>query len=138
MSNLVPLRTAASRLAVALALAVPLAPAAFAQESAAQQQMYHPGQYDAFGAQDDLSIAAARSANPAPVTAEQRQNLQSEYRAGEENAFTPGVTSAQPGSSAVASTVPMATAPRDVVGDHGPQDALANEIYQPGSRPPGW
>lgn len=141
MSNFVSLRTAASRLALALAVAVPLAPAAFAQETAAQQQMYHTGQYDAFGAQGDLSIAAARSANPAPVTAEQRQTLQSEYRAGETNAFAPGITAPQPlaqsANPAVASTVPMA-APRDVIGDHGPQDALANQIYQPGSRPAGW
>ena len=47
----------------------------------------------------------------------------------------------QTGSTAgsrVVSTVPTVDGRADVVGNHGPQDHLANEIYQPGSRPAGW
>lgn len=40
--------------------------------------------------------------------------------------------------SRVVSTVPTVDGRADVVGNHGPQDHLANEIYQPGSRPAGW
>ena len=47
----------------------------------------------------------------------------------------------QTGSTAgsrVVSTVPTVDGRADVVGNHGPQDNLANQIYRPGSRPIGW
>jgi len=42
------------------------------------------------------------------------------------------------GTPRVASTVPTVDGRADIVGNHGPQDDLAREIYRPGSRPPGW
>jgi len=40
--------------------------------------------------------------------------------------------------SRVVSTVPTVDGRADIVGNHGPQDNLAKEIYRPGSRPIGW
>jgi len=40
--------------------------------------------------------------------------------------------------SRVVSTVPTVGGRADIVGNHGPQDNLAKQIYQPGSRPVGW
>ena len=144
MSTRFDLKTALAGAALALAFAAPASSAAFAQPSEAQlQQIYHTGQYDAFGAQHDYSIRAARSARSPGLTADQRAPLQSEYRTGEESSFDAGQTTEplmvlRDYPSRVASTVPMVNGHRDLIGDHGPQDALANEIYQPGSRPPGW
>ncbi len=144
MSTRFQLKTAVAGAALALAVALPASSAAFAQSSQAQlQQLYHAGQYDAFGAQHDYSIRAARSARSPGLTANQRAPLESEYRTGEESSFDAGQTSGpltalRGYSSRVASSVPMVNGHRDLIGDHGPQDALANQIYQPGSRPPGW
>jgi hypothetical protein len=141
MSSLLPFRTATARVALALALVVPAASAAVAQQNtAALQQMYHTGQNDDFGAQHDLSIAAARSVSAKPLSPAARKTLQSEYQQGEENAFTPGVTGPsvtaqqRDDGSPLASNVPMVGGKPDLVGDHGSQDALADQIYQPGSR----
>jgi hypothetical protein len=145
MSSLLPLRTVTSRVALALALVVPAASAAIAQQStAALQQMYHTGQNDDFGAQHDLSISAARSVSAETPTPAERAALQSEYQRGEENAFTPGVTGPaltaqrRDDRSPLASNAPMVGGKPDLVGGHGPQDAFADQIYQPGSRPSGW
>ena len=145
MSSLLPLRTVTARVALALALVVPAASAAIAQQnSAALQQMYHTGQNDDFGAQHDLSISAARSVSPEPLTPAERAALQREYQEGEENAFTPGVTgpaltAQRPDDrSPLASNAPMVGGKPDLVGGHGPQDSFADQIYQPGSRLSGW
>ena len=145
MSSLRPFRTVTARVALALALVVPAASAAIAQQStAALQQMYHTGQNDDFGAQHDLSISAARSVSAEAPTPAERATLQSEYQRGEENAFTPGVTGPaltaqrRDDRSPLASNAPMVGGKPDLVGGHGPQDAFADQIYQPGSRLSGW
>jgi hypothetical protein len=145
MSSLLPLRTVAARVSLALALVVPAASAAIAQQNtAALQQMYHTGQNDDFGAQHDLSISAARSVSAEPLSPADRAMLQSEYQRGNENAFTPGVTGPaltaqrRDDRSPLASNAPMVAGKPDLVGEHGSQDAIANQIYQPGSRLSGW
>jgi hypothetical protein len=145
MSSLLPVRTITARVALALALVVPAASAAIAQQNtAALQQMYHTGQNDDFGAQHDLSISAARSVSAETPTPAERARLQSEYQRGEENAFTPGVTGPaltaqrRDDRSPLASNAPMVGGKPDLVGGHGPQDTFADQIYQPGSRPSGW
>lgn len=145
MSSLLPLRTVTARITLALALVVPAASAAIAQQNtAALQQMYHTGQNDDFGAQHDLSISAARSVSAEPLTPADRATLQSEYRRGEENAFTPGVTGPaltaqrRDDRSPLASNTPMVGGKPDLVGAHGAQDSFADQIYQPGSRLSGW
>ena len=145
MSSLLPVRTMTARVALALALVVPAASVAIAQQStAALQQMYHTGQNDDFGAQHDLSISAARSVSAEAPTPAERATLQSEYQRGEENAFTPGVTGPaltaqrRDDRSPLASNAPMVGGKPDLVGGHGPQDAFAGQIYQPGSRLSGW
>ncbi|HUC66538.1 MAG TPA: hypothetical protein VMA53_13960 [Stellaceae bacterium] len=145
MSSLLPLRTVTARVTLALALVVPAASAAIAQQNTtALQQMYHTGQNDDFGAQDDLSISAARSVSAAPLTPADRATLQSEYQQGEENAFTPGVTGPaltaqrRDDRSPLASNAPMVGGKPDLVGARGPQDTFADQIYQPGSRLSGW
>lgn len=145
MSTTFGLVPTAARIAVALAFVLPAVSTAVAQSTEQQQQeIYHTGENDAFGAQHDYSLQAARSArSPAPLTAEQRGMLESEYRTGQENSFDAGLTTrpvvAQRDYQArLASTVPMVGGARDLIGQHGAQDALANQIYQPGSRPAGW
>lgn len=140
MSNSLRLATAAAGLAFGLAFAVP--GAALAQP-VDLQKLYHTGENDDFGAQHDASLRTARSVRSDALTASQREALESEYRTGQETSFDAGQTSqplvAQRAYDArVASTVPSVGGKRDLIGDHGAQDALANEIYQPGSRMPGW
>jgi hypothetical protein len=138
MSISLRLATATASIAFGLALAAP----AIAQQ-VDLQKLYHTGVNDDFGAQHDASLRAARSVQAAPLSAAQQNAQQSEYRTGQESSFDAGQTT-QPlvaaGSSTaqVASTTPTAGAKRDIIGDHGAQDALAREIYQPGSRMPGW
>lgn len=139
MSISLRLATATAGVALGLALAAP----AIAQQ-AELEQLYHAGEYDAFGAQHDASLRSARSAQSAPLTAAQRDALESEYRTGQESSFDAGQTT-QPlyalrdyKARVVASTVPMVGGKRDLIGDHGAQDALADQIYRPGSRMPGW
>jgi hypothetical protein len=77
----------------------------------------------------------------APLTVEQRRQLDKEFKTGQNDAF--GADAPQPSQlveqySRTASTVPMVGGKRDTVGAGGQQDELAREIYQPGSRPAGW
>jgi hypothetical protein len=99
-----------TRLSSVLALALVLAGGAIAGSARAD---------DAFGAyMQNQPIAAARSYFDHSTAIAQPQ---------------PGTTSPR-----VVSTVPTVDGRTDIVGNHGPQDALANEIYRPGSRPIGW
>jgi hypothetical protein len=136
--------TAAMRgAAFALAILVPAGSTAFAQQ-ATLDHVYHPGINDAFGAQSEQQILRAARAAPAtaPLTAEQRQVLDKEFKVGENGAF--GAASApQPAQLAdeyarTASTVPIVGGKRDLVGAGGAQDDLARVIYQPGTRGAGW
>jgi hypothetical protein len=148
MPSQLHLKAAVAGVALTLALTVAGASGALAQSAqgpseAQLQQLYHTGENIGFNAPQDHAIAAARSAQTVPMTAAQQQTLASEYRTGAENSFDPGLTNrpvlAQRDYGArVASTVPTVGGKRDLIGDHGAQDALANQIYQPGSRPPGW
>jgi hypothetical protein len=135
--------TAMARVAaLSVALLVPAASGAFAQQSTLEQ-IYQPGVNNAFGAQSERQVLrAAQAPATAPLTAEQRRGLEKEFKTGQNDAF--GAASApQPTQliqeySRTASTVPVVGGKRDLVGDGGYQDELAREIYQPGSRPPGW
>lgn len=86
---------------------------------------------------------AARSTPAASVTAEQLRALDDQFKVGRSDAF--GEASApQPLQgmgdyrARVVSTAPVIGETPDLVGAHGPQDTLANQIYTPGSRPAGW
>lgn len=140
MSNSLRLATAAAGIALALASA---APGIACAQPVDLQKLYHTGENDDFGARHDASLRAARSARAAPLTATQRNAQQSAYRTGQETSFDAGQTAqalvaAGAANAQVASTAPTAGGKRDIIGDHGAQDALAREIYQPGSRMPGW
>lgn len=140
MSMSLRLATAAAGLALGLTLAAP--GAALAQQ-VDLQKLYHTGENDDFGAQHDASLRTARSVRSDALTAAQRDALESQYRTGQETSFDAG-QAAQPlvaqraYDARVASTAPTVGGKPDIIGDHGAQDALANEIYQPGSRMPGW
>jgi hypothetical protein len=139
------LHRAASAASLALVLVASglAASTAFAQQ-ADLNQLYHTGQNTDFGAQQDASVLRAAGAAPSttPLTAEQTKTLTDAFRVGQNDAFGAGRDS-QPGlslreyQSRIASTAPT-IGKRDLVGDHGRQDQLAREIYQPGSRPAGW
>jgi hypothetical protein len=101
-------------------------------------QIYQPGRDDAFGAQtQDQIVQAARMRADAPLTAEQQRSLDQAYRTGQNNDFGAGQTQ-QPVlaqrdyQSRLAAGVPMVGGKPDLVGNGGPQDNLAREIYTPG------
>jgi hypothetical protein len=141
MSHTLRITAVARAAALSVALLVPAASGAFAQQSTLEQ-IYQPGGDNAFGAQSQRQVLrAARSAPTAPLTAEQRRDLDREFKTGQNGDF--GANAPQPSQlieeySRTASTVPMVGGKRDVVGAGGHQDELAREIYQPGSRPAGW
>jgi hypothetical protein len=142
MSQSLRITAMARAAALSVALLVPAASGAFAQQSTLEQ-IYQPGVNNAFGAQSEKQILrAARAAPAAPaLTAEQRRVLEKEFKTGQNDAF--GAASApQPSQliqeySHTASTVPIVGGKRDLVGDGGHQDELAREIYRPGSPLPG-
>jgi hypothetical protein len=138
MSSQPRLPTLALRAALTLALALPLASTALAQQ-ANLNQVYHVGQNDAFGAQQDNAVLrAARIGPSAPaLTAEQRSTLEKTYRVGENSDFGADrtdqpVMAQRDYQSRVAAGVPLVGGKRDLVGMHGPQDDLARQIYSPG------
>jgi hypothetical protein len=102
------------------------------------EQIYHVGQNNDFGAQQDAVVRRAAAApSSAPLTAAQQNALNKEFRVGQNNDFGAGqdsqpVLSQRNYQSRVASTVPMVGGKRDLLGGGGQQDELANEIYQPG------
>jgi hypothetical protein len=125
----------AAGLALSTALAIPMSSAAFAQVA---------GENDAFGSQQqNAALRAAQSARSPALTAEQRGTLNDAFKVGQNDAFgssraSQPTLSGEDYQSRLASTVPMVAGKRDLVGSGGHQDALANEIYQPGSHPAGW
>lgn len=125
----------AAGLALSTALVMPMGATAFAQTA---------GQSDAFGSQQqNAALRAAQGSSATTLTAEQRGTLNDAFKVGQNDAFgssraSERALSAQDYQAHLASTVPMVAGKRDVVGAGGHQDTLANEIYQPGSRPIGW
>jgi hypothetical protein len=132
--RIVPLAQAAALSASLLVLGTS---AAWAQQ-ANLEQIYHVGQNEDFGAQQDAAVrGAAAASRSAPLTVAQQNALNREFRVGQNNDFgahqdSQSVQSQLNYRSRVASTVPMVGGKRDLVGARGQQDELANEIYQPG------
>ena len=127
------------RAAVAAAIVLPaIGCAGGPTPSTAAEQLYHTGQNDAFGAQQDAAVRSAATApRGAALTAEQQKTLGETFRVGQNNDFGADRTSQpmqalQDYQSRLASTVPMVGGKRDIVGAGGQQDTLARDIYTPG------
>jgi hypothetical protein len=137
MSTNIRIVTLAQAVALSASLLVLGTSGAWAQQ-ANLEQIYHVGQNNDFGAQRDAAVrGAAAASTSAPLTVAQQNALNKEFRVGQNNDFgahqnSQSVQSQLNYRSRVASTVPMVGGKRDLVGDRGQQDELANEIYQPG------
>ncbi len=141
MSATTRLFSASRAAAMSLALGLALASTAMAQQPASA----YPVGKDASSSsiREGAIRDAARSKPAAAFTAEQLKTLNDQFKVGRSDAF--GDASApQPLQatgdyrSRVVSTAPAVGGAPDLVGAHGPQDALANQIYAPGSHPAGW
>lgn len=125
---------AASGLALAACAAGPADP-----NQQALNAIYHVGQNNDFGAaQDDASRLAATQPPSAPLTAEQRNTLDREFNVGQNNAFGAAQTDAtvvaqRDYAARVAATVPMVGGKRDILGDGGAQDAMAQQMFPLGT-----
>lgn len=137
MSANIRIATLARATALFTSLLIPGTSGAWAQQ-ANLEQIYHVGQNNDFGAQQDTAVRRAAAApSSTQLTAAQQNALNKAFRVGQNNDFgadhdSQSVLSQQNYQSRVASTVPMVGGKRDLVGGGGQQDELANEIYQPG------
>ena len=92
---------------------------------------------DEYGTGHNLVIAQAAASQPAPqLSARQAEQLYDAFKVGQNDAFGAARSSQlapvpQANTSRLASTSRMVG--NDLVGSGGPQDALANQIYHPGS-----
>ena len=140
MSATIRLFSAGRATAISAAFGLALASAAMAQQPISP---YAVGQDAGSSSLREGTVRnAARSTPAASFTAEQLRALDNQFKVGRSDAFgeasVPQSLQAMGDSRArVASTAPVGDAP-DLVGAHGPQDALANRIYAPGTRPAGW
>ena len=82
MSHTLRITAMARAAALSVALLVPAASGAFAQQSTLDQ-IYQPGVNDAFGAQTQQQVLRAAGGAPmaAPLTVEQRRKLDKEFMA---------------------------------------------------------
>jgi hypothetical protein len=134
MSTKPSFATLAQTTAVSLSIFLATGAGAWAQ----QADIYHVGQNNDFGAQQDAAVRAASAAPSAtPLTTAQRKVLDDAFQVGRNNDFGGGIAQ-QPVyaqrdvQSRFASTVPMVQGKPDAVGASGPQDDLARQIYTPG------
>jgi hypothetical protein len=94
---------------------------------------------DEYGTGHNAVIAQAASSQSAPsLSARQVEQLNDAFKVGQNDAFGGARSSQlapvpQGSDSRLASTSRTISGKADVVGAGGAQDALANEIYQPGS-----
>jgi hypothetical protein len=134
MSTKPSFATLAQTAAISLSIFLTTAAGAWAQ----QAEIYHAGQNNDFGAQQDAAVRAASAAPAvAPLTAAQRKVVDDAFQVGRNNDFGSGmaqqpVYAQRDVQSRFASTVPMVQGKPDVVGAGGPQDDLAQQIYTPG------
>ncbi|HUC65222.1 MAG TPA: hypothetical protein VMA53_07340 [Stellaceae bacterium] len=119
----------ASLTALSVVAALAIAPSAFAQSANTFQD----------GSSTAYRENVVRQSAGAPQAAAQSGSFQDDSATGyRENIVRQSAGTAAAQDSRYASTVPMVNGKPDVVGNHGPQDDTARQIYQPGSRLSGY
>jgi len=125
MSTTLRIPSLARATALSLALIVPVAATAYAD--------------DEYGTQHETVVSQAASSIPsAPLSVAQSNALSDAFKVGQNDAFGAARSSqlapaAQSYMGRLASSAAAVNGKRDLVGAGGAQDALANAIYQPGS-----
>jgi hypothetical protein len=125
MSNTLRITSLARATALSLALIIPVAASAYAD--------------DEYGTQHETVISQAASSIPsAPLSVAQSDALSGAFKVGQNDAFGASRSSqlaptAQSYIGRMASSSATVSGKRDLVGAGGTQDALANAIYHPGS-----
>jgi hypothetical protein len=122
--------------AVTMALSAPAVSTALAEE------LYHPGENNAFGAQQ--SDAPLRAARVPRATAPQDRAVSNDaYKVGQYDTAT-GAPAGKPtiafaGNNGYLVAGPPVAAPvQDLAGQHGQADRIFNQIYRPGEDPSLW
>lgn len=119
----------ASLTALSVAAALAVTPSAFAQSA----DKFQDGSSTAY--RENVVRQSAGSSQAAAQSGTFQDDSATAYR---ERVVREGAGTAAAQDSRYASTVPMVNGKPDVVGNHGPQDDMAKQIYQPGSRLSGY
>jgi hypothetical protein len=120
----------ASLTALSVAAALAVAPSAFAQSA----DTFQDGSSTAY--RENVVRQSAGSSQAAAQSGSFQDDSATGYRENVVRQSAGTATGAQ--DPRYASTVPMVNGKRDVVGNAGPQDDLAKQIYQPGGRLSGY